>query len=98
MSTLKNKAGEVVGFFGLDQLTENGVNYTMIVMANESQGIKGISMVTDTQGNKSGAFDATMVSTSASELQAVIMQANNSQDIINLLMDRLQPYILSLKK
>lgn len=71
MQAVTDKKGNVVGYHGVDQVTEAGVNYTLAIGATANKAIKGISLITDNKDAGSAVFTATVAGVATGKTHAV---------------------------
>jgi hypothetical protein len=129
MKPIQNKKGALVGYFGMDKVSDgNGQNSSLVVMADESKQMHGLSMISDNHQDGNPSFNASIsnsaaqtlhaaniapISVDATDMSAIkvnlnfliygaegdaLVQNGNRDDITRFLLDKIQPYLLSLNQ
>lgn len=65
-----DKNGNTVGYYGLDRLTENGLNYTLVVQADTAMTTTGVVLVTDNFDPSSTTLQANVAAVETGAVKA----------------------------
>lgn len=70
MNAEHDKAGNIVGFAGVDRVTEGTMNYTLAVGMDDQKQIHGVSLITDNMDGSSNSFSANVAAAETTTVKA----------------------------